>query len=200
MGDPFEALVDVDATPDDAPRLASAMIGWLTAEGIIDATPIDESKGWGTVDYRRGPNYQQTIADPHDPYAATFSQLKLGRLEVTTGRTIYYPYEGAPGPAVCPMCGYSIVLTDPATGRLTGDWEPFSDALGDWQDGGSGTVVCPNNGSSIAINDWQWQGDWPVAVGHLGFTFWNWPQLHPDFVSQFNDRLGHRVVLTCGKL
>jgi hypothetical protein len=51
-------------------------------------------------------------------------------------------------------------------------------ALADWCDGGPGTVICPNNSSAIAINEWQWQGDWPIAVGHLGFTFWNWPLLH----------------------
>jgi hypothetical protein len=57
-----------------------------------------------------------------------------------------------------------------------------------------------NNGSVISVNEWQWRGDWPIAVGHLGFTFWNWPLLHPNFVGQIGDQLGHRVVTTRGKL
>jgi len=42
--------------------------------------------------------------------------------------------------------------------------------------------------------------DWPIAVGHLGFTFWNWPRLDPGFVSQLGRELGHRVEVTRGKL
>lgn len=55
-------------------------------------------------------------------------------------------------------------------------------------------------GSRFAFNDWQWIGHWPFAVGFLGFTFWNWPSLRLDFISQFADRLQHRVVITRGKL
>jgi hypothetical protein len=92
------------------------------------------------------------------------------------------------------------VLVNPVTWRDTPEWEHFSDALGDWYDGGAGAVTCPNCGSAITINEWHWQGDWPIAVGHLGFNFWNWPQLHPSFVREIGDRLGHRVVVTGGKL
>ena len=56
------------------------------------------------------------------------------------------------------------------------------------------------DGSAIAINDWQRQGDWPIVVGHLGFEFWYWPLLHPDFAAQVSHRLGHRIVVTRGKL
>jgi hypothetical protein len=65
---------------------------------------------------------------------------------------------------------------------------------------GSGTVLCQNCGSAITINEWKWQGDWPIVVGHLGFKFWNWPLLHTNFVRQIGDRLGHRVVVTRGRL
>jgi hypothetical protein len=89
---------------------------------------------------------------------------------------------------------------DPETEEMTADWQLFGDALADWHDGGPGIVNCPNNGSAIAINEWQWRGNWPIAVGHLGFTFWNWPLLHANFVGQIGDQLGHRVVTTRGKL
>jgi hypothetical protein len=124
----------------------------------------------------------------------------LGRLQVTTGRTVFYPIQGAPGPAVCPLCRFAVTLTDPETGQMTDDWQLFSDALTDWHEGGPGMVHCPSNGSAITINEWQWQGEWPIAVGYLGFTFWNWPMLHSDFVRQVGRHLGHRVVVTRGKL
>jgi hypothetical protein len=101
---------------------------------------------------------------------------------------------------VCPRCGCAVTITDPETGQATDDWHLFSDALADWHHGGPGVVHCPNSGSAITINEWQWHGDWPIAVGHLGFEFWNWPLLQPDFASQIGGRLGHRVVVTRGEL
>jgi hypothetical protein len=118
---------------------------------------------------------------------------------MTTSRKVFYPHQGEPGPAVCPLCAYSAVLTEPQTGDLADDWPLFAAALSDWHDGETGTVICPNCGSAITINEWTWHGEWPIAVGHLGFTFWNWPTLHPEFVDQLGTRLGHRVVTTRGK-
>jgi hypothetical protein len=200
MGDNFEVVVDVEATLDEAPRLGRTMIAWLTVEGIIDASPTDDRDVWGAGHYLPGRNRQLTAALADDPYTRAFAQSRLGRLEVTTGRAVFYPIQGEPGPAVCPLCGYSVALMDPETGEMTDDWQLFGNALADWHDGGPGTVTCPNNGSAIAINEWQWQGNWPIAVGHLGLTFWNWPLLHPNFVGRIGDRLGHRVVTTRGKL
>jgi hypothetical protein len=190
----------VEATLDEAPRLANTVIEWLTAEGIVDATLTDGRDVWGAGYYRPGPNHRLVVAHPDHPYATGFAESGLGRLKVVIGRTVFYPVQGEPGPAVCPLCGYAVMLIDSETGQATEDWELFSDALADWPDGGPGIVHCPNNGSAITINEWQWQGDWPIAVGHLGFEFWNWPLLHPDFVTQIGRLIGHRVVVTRGKL
>ena len=54
--------------------------------------------------------------------------------------------------------------------------------------------------SAVAINDWHWQGDWPVAAGNLGIVFWDWTRLDPGFAREVGERLGHRVVVTRGRL
>src|SRR5262245_57089849 len=107
MGDYFEVAVDWEATLDEAPRLASTMIAWLTVQGIIDASPTDERDVWGAGYYLPGPNHQRTVAHTDDPFALAFAKSRLGRLRITTERTVFYPIRGEPGPAVCPMCGYS---------------------------------------------------------------------------------------------
>jgi hypothetical protein len=155
---------------------------------------------WGMGYFLPGPTSLLTAANTNDPYTLTFAPSNVGRLEMTIGRTVFYPFQGEPGPAVCPLCGYSVALIDSETGEMTNDRQLFVAAITDWHSGGPGAVACPNCGSAIAINEWKWQGEWPIAVGHLGFTFWNWPSLHPDFVGQMGDRLGHRVVTTRGKL
>jgi hypothetical protein len=200
VGDVFEVAVDVVATLDEAPRLAGTVIEWLTVEGIIDAAPTDDRDVWGAGYYQPGPNHLLAAADPDHPYATGLVESGLARLKVVIGRMVFCPVQGEPGPAVCPLCGYAVTLTDPDTGRATQDWELFSEALGNWHSGGPGTVACPNNGSPIGINEWHWQGDWPIAVGHLGFEFWNWPILSTDFTSRIASRLGHRVVITRGTL
>ena len=121
-------------------------------------------------------------------------------LAVSADRRVFVPTQGELGPATCPLCGHTVTLEDPATGEPTDDWELFSDALGYWYDGGAGEVCCPNCGSPITINEWRWPADWPIAVGYLGFTFWNWPRLSSMFVRRLADLLGHRLVVTRGKV
>jgi len=121
-------------------------------------------------------------------------------VEVHTTKTVFYPVQGAVRPVACTGCGYRMALEDPATGEPTACWEPFSDALDRWWAGESAAVTCPRCQQASGLNDWHWQGDWPIAVGFLGFSFWNWPALSQSFISQIGTRLGHRVVVTQGKL
>jgi hypothetical protein len=86
-----------EAQLDEAPRLGRTMIAWLTVECIIDASPTDDCDVWGAGYYLPGPNHQFTAAHRDDPYALAFAQSRLGRLEVTTGRTVFYPIQGEPG-------------------------------------------------------------------------------------------------------
>ena len=60
-------------------------------------------------------------------------------------------------------------------------------------------MTCPYCRQAAGLNDWYWGVDWPVAVGFLGFTFWNWPPLSSSFIAQVQAHLGHRIVVTRGK-
>jgi hypothetical protein len=97
MGDTFEVVVDIEATLDEAPRLADTVIGWLSAEGIIDPTPTDDRDRWGAGYYRPGPNHQLVVAQPEHPYAKEFVESDLGRLRVVIGRTLLDPGQSGIG-------------------------------------------------------------------------------------------------------
>jgi hypothetical protein len=197
VGDTFEVVVDVEATLGEAPELAEAVLHWLVAEGVVEAAQSDAALGTD-LSHRPGPKHRIAVRDTDHGY--DIAGLRTNGLGIEIGRTVFYPIQGEPGPAVCPLCSHVVVLVDPVTRRDTPDLELFIDAVGDWYDGGDGTVLCPNCGSAITINEWQWLGDWPIVVGNLGFKFWNWPLLHPNLVRAIGDRLGHRVVVTRGKL
>ena len=168
-------MVDVETTLGDAPGLADLVRAWLIADDIVDPEPTDDGR------YR--------AKSPGE-----------GRVQLEVGRKVFFPVQGSPGPAACPRCGYPVVLTDPATGKATVDWQSFSDALTEWHNAGSGEVRCVSCASAVTINEWYWQGEWPVAIGNLGITFWNWPRLDTGFVRQIGERLGHRIVVTRGEL
>ncbi len=88
MGDSFEVVVDVDATLDEAPRLGRTAIAWLTGEGIIEASPTSDRDAQGAGYYLPGPRHRLAAAHRDDPYTLAFARLGLGRLEVTTGRSV----------------------------------------------------------------------------------------------------------------
>jgi hypothetical protein len=143
-----------------------------------------------------GPNYLTAVTEPD----RMVLKLRTNGVEVHMTKTVFVSVQGEIGPVACPRCGQGVVLEDPGTGETTAHWEKFSDALDQWWAGESGLVACPHCQQPSGLNDWQWTGDWPIAVGFLGFTFWNWPALSESFIAQVAARLGNRVVVTKGKL
>ncbi|WP_433052091.1 hypothetical protein [Dactylosporangium sp. CS-033363] len=45
MGSTFEVVVDVEATPGEAPALADAVLRWLAAEGVAEADGLETELG-----------------------------------------------------------------------------------------------------------------------------------------------------------
>ncbi|GAA2081622.1 hypothetical protein [Actinomadura alba] len=92
----------------------------------------------------------------------------------------------------CPHCAAEVELVDEA-------WEPFDEVLNGWAEGRDAIIACPACAQPVEPTSWKWADDY-FALGHLGFTFWNWPPLRPEFVAEFTHRLGgHRTVLLAGK-
>jgi hypothetical protein len=195
VGDFFQVIADVEAAADEAPGLAASAVSWLAGEGIIMAEPCDCVLA-PEPGYPPGPRYVTAVTHPGDRVL----RLRTNGVEVCAGRNVFHPVAGEFGPVVCPCCRQTLVLQDPVTGGLTGQWEPFAEALTGWAAGGAADVTCPQCGQVSGLNDWDWVGDWPLAVGYLGFRFWNWPELSESFIAGMAAHLGHRVVVTSGKI
>jgi hypothetical protein len=194
VGDYFEIIADVETTEAEAPEQAASVVSWLTREGIISAEPADCVLG-AESGYPPGPRYTAAVTEP----AEWLLRLQTNGVEVCTSRTVFSAAQGEMGPVVCPHCGQTVELEDPATGQIAPQWEPFNDALDAWMRGGPGEVRCPQCGQMAGFNDWRWIGE-PFAVGFLGFTFWNWPSLSESFIAQMASHLEHRVAVIRGKL
>ncbi len=191
MGDWYQTIADVQATPDESADLAATVLAWLVDAGIVLGEPTDcvlSGEGQG---YPPGPNYAAAVteAEPH------LLALRTNGVAVVTGRTVFYSM-GA-DTVTCPACGRRTELTD-EDGEPNDAWHELSDTISVWFDGGSGTHACPNCRNPVELNDWTWSPPW--GFGHLGFTFWNWPPLNPQFLAEAARRLGHRTVYPVGKL
>lgn len=195
MGDYFQAIADVEAAQVEAPGLAASAISWLVDGGIIADDRADCVLG-AESGYPPGPRYAAAVTAPDE----MLPSLRTNGVAVHTTRTLFYPVQAEIGPATCCQCGHRAELESPTRGQMTAHWGPFSDALNEWMAGGPGMVTCPRCRQAAGINDWQWPDDWALAVGFLGFTFWNWPLLSRSFIAEVSLQLGHRVVVTQGKL
>jgi hypothetical protein len=194
VGDYFQHIVDVQVADGAAAGLAVKLVAWLVETGMIESERTDCTLG--DPGHPPGPGYSAAVTEDDD----MLLDLSFNGVEVPVGRTIFDPGQGDPTSATCPQCGEAVAFMDPQSGELTSEWAAFAEVLDRWQEGGSSAVPCPRCGVPIGINDWQWHEWFPIAVGCLGLTFWNWPPLAEEFVAQVAERLGHRIVVIAGKL
>jgi len=195
VGDYFQVIADVQATDVDASELADSLVRWLIGEGVIMKIPTDCVLG-ADSGYPPGPDALAVVIDRDE----RFLTLRSNGVDVSTERRVFHPGQSDLGAVHCPRCGEPVLLSDPATGSVTDQWQPFADALDAWCEGDAGQVRCPHCSLSVTFNDWLWVPGPPFAVGFLGVTFWNWPTLSTQFIERVAEHLGHRLVLTGGKL
>ncbi|MEU3085027.1 hypothetical protein ACWCQ0_00260 [Streptomyces massasporeus] len=199
MGDHFQTIVDLDAGAADAERLAGRVVDWLVTEGIVLAERTDCVLG-RPLGHPPGPRWASAVADldaDEEPWDG---------LAVHTGRTVFDSGQDSPEAVTCPLCATTTVLeSGPYDDDLLPEpgedpWPRFATALTTWQTTGDATVDCPVCTRPAPLPDWTWTDD-RLALGHLGFEFWNWPELTDDFRTRLSGLLaGHRTAYVWGKI
>jgi hypothetical protein len=177
VGDYFQRVVDVEATEAEAPDLAARVVEWLVDQGVVVAAITDCAFGDG---HAPGPWYTRAVTETD----ARLLELRTNGLEVVVGRTVFFSLESGQR-VFCPHCANEVEVET-------------NENISSWYRGGDGVEPCPACGRIVGLNEWRWEPPW--GFGYLGFTFWNWPRLRPDFVAEVAELLGHRVVLPYGKM
>lgn len=194
MGDHFRTIVDLDAGPQETPRLAERVVEWLVAEGVVHAELVPDCVYGQPLGRVSGPNWERAVA-PED--------IRFGPgdgLAVYSERTVFHGGQGGAEAARCPRCA-ATTRFDTDEGELIREtWTPFAEAIDSWHETGEAHVDCPACAETVPLPAWTWTDDY-FAFAHLGFEFWNWPPLTPEFGARITGLLdGHRTVFIQGKL
>ncbi|CAL9492405.1 hypothetical protein SUDANB176_03273 [Streptomyces sp. enrichment culture] len=185
MGDGFQVIVDLDADEADARRPARRVVEWLVAEGVVLAERTRCVPGQ-PLGHPPGPHWERAVTGDWDFEPSD-------GLAVHTGRTGFTSGADMPGTALCPHCGAPVPLDDDTA------WRRFATAVRTWQDTGAAAVDCPACATAVRVQDWTWD-EAPIALGHLGLEFWNWPDLTDGFRARLTALLdGHRTAYVWGK-
>ncbi|MEU1511959.1 hypothetical protein ABZ490_07325 [Streptomyces sp. NPDC005811] len=182
MGDRFQVIVDLDVREQDAPRLAEQLVERLVTDGIV----LAEREGFLLGAHPPGPHWHRAAApDPDgDP---------TDGLAVHLGRGVFHSGADIPEHAVCPHCHAHTPLD-------TDGWTRVGAAVAAWSETGAADLACPRCTASAPIPEWTWDNA-PLAFGHLGLKFWNWPDLGEEFQAHLTALLdGHRTAYLWGKL
>ncbi|MFI1104534.1 hypothetical protein [Streptomyces melanogenes] len=189
MGTYRQAVVDLDASVEDAVEHGRRGRDWLEAEGYIRPVPWE-----GAVVYLAGPRWREAVDLAPWDWRASIKALEREpgeALEVITGRTVFYAGQGDPPAAICPHC---------RNATPTSAWPSDTfDAIAAWYASGVADLDCPACAHRTPLPGWDWTDDY-FAFACLGFQFDDWPPLHPRFTTAFGQALGHRIRVVTGKI
>lgn len=183
MGEYYQAIVDREASEDEAPALGASIRDWLISERVIEPTPRNCVLGSETG-YPPGPEHAKAteVANPY------LLETHFNGLEIITRREVYYSLTGDELYLVCDNCRHRFIAPDER-----------GDAIGEWYHRrGAGLLSCPSCGAATPVTRYRHEPPW--HFGNLGFMFWNWAPLNPSFIAQVSRRLGHELGQVWGKI
>ncbi|MDN5383230.1 hypothetical protein QEP66_14230 [Streptomyces sp. LB8] len=191
MGDYIQTVVDLDATPAEAPALAERALDRLVREGIVRAGRTDCVLG-APLGNPPEEHWAKAVAEP--------DREPADGLDAEIGRTVFHGGQGGAHYAVCPQYDERTCFCTGTWKEIEGADEPFFAAIRTWDATGEATVTCPHCASASDLRAWKWADDY-YAFAHLGLECWNWPDFAPRFLDDFAQVLGgHRAVRIRGKL
>ncbi|TWI69089.1 hypothetical protein IP91_00154 [Pseudoduganella lurida] len=172
MSDNIVWIVDLDASPEEAPALGERVTAWLVAEGIVSSA-TGSAPGAGHL-LGRGPSAAAMDTFP------LMEPVAMCGLEVMAERRVFHTGDNGIDSIRCPECGASH---DP-------DELPWTDAAGSWLEGAADDgMTCPDCGAHPGIAAWEF--DLPWGFGNLAFGFWNWP-VSEGLATGISAFTGHR--------
>ncbi len=190
MCDWYQAVVDLQAKPQEAEYLALKVTATFMTEGLIQPIIQPYKENYYLEGYRTGPKFHIFFDSPD----------QFGTVE-TFARGWYSQYGVlALENATCSICGTQISSQNMDV--LTELKQSFAEVGQKFCNINElGPVCCPICSAIIPAH--QWLTVPHLGFSHLAFVFWNWPPFEEcrlDLLDHIDRVLGHRTVLTYGHL
>lgn len=206
MNNWYQAILDLEAGPDEASFLALKVVTRLTTAGIIAPTGGTSLNGSGIngsavngaahASYMPGKNF--IVACSGASGTITHDLENVGGMDAETGPWVNNFGLASLEVVACPTCGTKFGSQNGAdVSRILGGFVDASDAF--YSGVRDPKVKCPVCFGDIPATHWN-------TVPHLGycylaFIFWNWPPFSEweiDIPRVVSDALKHKIVLTYG--
>ncbi|MER7518487.1 hypothetical protein [Streptomyces sp. NPDC126499] len=192
MGNHYRTLVVQDVSAGEAEGLAARGLHWFVSGGVVRAERSEDCVFFARYGHPPGPEWSRAVAEAR--------WRAGGGVAVHVGRTLFHGCPFSCAYAVCPNCAARTRFLTPGGEAVEGAFDPFAASLRAWERTGAATADCGACGRAGDLTAWGWDGDF-FALGHLGFAFWDWPELAPDFLAAFAEVLGgRRFAHVAGKL
>lgn len=179
MSDFFISVVphNVDKANELADKIVNHLIQRrIIQEGLTNCTP-------GKPGHPPGDNFREAIdSEDYGP-----GGLRINGLEVLTNRKVFHNGGNGPEKINCPDCKANIIESD------------WGEALEEWvNDTGNDEFICSECSATHSITAYKFEPKW--GFGNLGFTFWNWPVLKKEFISEVEQITGSKVTIVYGRI
>jgi hypothetical protein len=143
VGDTFQAIVDVEATAEEADELADRVLDWLVEIGELDRVE-----------------------------SAHRNEARVEGLEVVTRRTVFWSLTGEQELG-CPSCGWTTAPEGFGVEAADGAWrDVLGEAVGTWYEGGPDRLACLRCHHEAGLNDWHWSPPWGFGYLGFRFWGW----------------------------
>lgn len=193
----YQAILDLEAGPEEAKFLALKVTTKLMTAGIIEPASSAVVNGGTEGLYKPGKNF--VLACSGQGGTQRHDLTNLGGMETEVGPWVNMLGLSNLEAVSCPTCGTQYTPHNAATG--IGDViEGFSEASQQFYGGTHHPKVeCPTCHGEIPAHDWQTMPH--LGFCHLTFIFWNWPPFSEwdvDVPQVISDILNHKTVVTYG--
>ncbi len=158
----------------DKENKVKEILDWLISLDIVEANLTDCILGEGNG-YAISQGVVMVVAHPKElPF-----ELSVNGLEITTERTVFDTGENFTEQLICPNCQEDIAFED---------WD-----LESWTSEESDDLTC--NACGVPSNIHSYSFEPKMGFSNIGFTFWNWPELKPEFIKSFEEKLNCEIAI-----
>jgi ribosomal protein S27AE len=195
MGCGYQAIIDLEATPDAAEALGRHVIERLSAEGLVMPSLDPDAVLGGTGGFR--PGYRINDLYGLSPGEDEFWTQVTNGLEVQTGPWFNWFSGHFIQNYACPRCNVVFPQDDALA-------DQFYDAGRQFYGGvARPMVLCPRCSAASAVQEWRFSNH--LGFVYLAFVFWNWPPFDEpgwkvDVPALISEVVGHKVVVAFGRV